>query len=154
MRLPLLAVVALLALSCQGKRRQPNILFIMADDLGWNDVSWNNKAMTTPTLERLASEGIRLDQAYSQQVISALPLRRKHVPLTGKPKCHSNPEHSGLHTVASRFPHWQVPVPHREAEEGLEAAAADGAGPQPDHHGGGAARAWLCHSHGRQVAPG
>ena len=143
MRLPLLAVVALLAVSCQGKRRQPNILFIMADDLGWNDVSWNNAAMTTPTLERLASEGIRLDQAYSQQV-----------PLSGKPKCHSNPEHSGLHTVASRFPHRQVPVPHWEAEEGLEAAAADGAGAQPDHHGGGAARAWLCHSHGRQVAPG
>ena len=41
----------------------------MADDLGWNDVSWNNKAMTTPTLERLAREGIRLDQAYSQQVL-------------------------------------------------------------------------------------
>ena len=68
MRLPLLAVVALLA-PCQAERRQPNILFIMADDLGWNDVSWNNKAMTTPTLERLAREGIRLDQAYSQQVL-------------------------------------------------------------------------------------
>ena len=65
MRPPLLAVLALLV-PCRGK--QPNILFIMADDLGWNDVSWNNKAMTTPTLERLASEGIRLDQAYSQQV--------------------------------------------------------------------------------------
>ena len=65
MRPPLLAVLALLV-PCRGK--QPNILFIMADDLGWNDVSWNNKAMTTPTLERLANEGIRLDQAYSQQV--------------------------------------------------------------------------------------
>ena len=67
MRPPLLLVLALLA-PCHGKRRQPNILFIMADDLGWNDVSWNNPAMTTPTLEKLASEGIRLDQAYSQQV--------------------------------------------------------------------------------------
>jgi len=79
MRLPLLAVVALLA-PCQAERRQPNILFIMADDLGWNDVSWNNKAMTTPTLERLAREGIRLDQAYSQQVCT--PSRAAF--LTGK----------------------------------------------------------------------
>lgn len=153
MRLPLLAVVTLLA-RCQGERRRPNILFIMADDLGWNDVSWNNKAMTTPTLERLANEGIRLDQAYSQQVPEIWLLCRKHVPLSRKPKCHSNPEHSGLHTVASRFPHWQVPVPHREAEKGAEASAADGAGSQPDHHGGGAERARLRHSHGRQVAPG
>jgi len=52
----------------------------MADDLGWNDVSWNNKAMTTPTLERLASEGIRLNQAYSQQVCT--PSRAAF--LTGK----------------------------------------------------------------------
>ena len=51
-----------------GLRKQPNIVFIMADDLGWNDVSWNNKDMPTNNLEQLAKEGVRLDQAYSQQV--------------------------------------------------------------------------------------
>ena len=145
MGLPLLAVVVLLA-PCQAERRQPNILFIMADDLGWNDVSWNNKAMTTPTLERLANEGIRLDQAYSQQVLHIDQARPTHE--------ETKMSHSGLHTVSSRFPHGQVPVPHREAEEGSEAAAADGAGSQPDHHGRGDASAWLCHAHGRKVAPG
>ena len=54
------------AVSCA--RSQPNIILVLADDLGWNDVSWNNPAMPTPTLARLASEGVRLDQAYSQQV--------------------------------------------------------------------------------------
>ena len=48
--------------------RAPNFLLLVGDDVGYNDVSWNNPAMTTPTLEKLASEGIRLDQAYSQQV--------------------------------------------------------------------------------------
>ena len=47
---------------------KPNLIFILVDDLGWNDVSWNNKDMPTPNLEKLANEGIRLDQAYSQQV--------------------------------------------------------------------------------------
>jgi len=54
------------AVSCA--RAQPNIILVLADDLGWNDVSWNNPAMPTPTLARLADEGVRLDQAYSQQV--------------------------------------------------------------------------------------
>ena len=49
-------------------REKPNIIFILADDLGWNDVSWNNPDMPTPHMEHLAQEGIRLDQAYSQQV--------------------------------------------------------------------------------------
>ena len=62
-----------LALSCLsqlvgGHRQQPNILFILADDLGWNDVSWHNPEMPTSGLERLAGAGVRLEQSYSQQV--------------------------------------------------------------------------------------
>lgn len=62
-----------LALSslCQlvvSQTKQPNIVFILADDLGWNDVSWHNPVMPTTNMERLAREGLRLEQAYSQQV--------------------------------------------------------------------------------------
>jgi hypothetical protein len=67
----LMCVIVLLSVCMSvvsGVRSQPNIIFILADDLGWNDVSWNNRDMPTPNLEQLASEGIRLDQAYSQQV--------------------------------------------------------------------------------------
>jgi arylsulfatase A-like enzyme len=42
----------------------PNIVVILADDLGWNDVSWNNPRVKTPNLERLCAEGVRLDQQY------------------------------------------------------------------------------------------
>merc|ERR1712241_964737 len=62
--------LALLCLSqlALGQEKPPNIIFILADDLGWNDVSWHNPDMPTATLARLASDGVRLDQAYSQQV--------------------------------------------------------------------------------------
>ena len=46
----------------------PNLVLILADDLGWGDVSWHNPAMLTPNLDLLAKEGVILDQVYSQQV--------------------------------------------------------------------------------------
>ena len=33
---------------------QPNIILIVADDLGYNDVSWHNPDIQTPNMERLA----------------------------------------------------------------------------------------------------
>ena len=44
----------------------PNILYILVDDFGYSDVSWNNPAMQTPVLAQLANEGVILDQFYSQ----------------------------------------------------------------------------------------
>ena len=36
------------------------------DDLGYNDVSWNNPGMATPVLGGLAREGVVLDSYYTQ----------------------------------------------------------------------------------------
>src|SRR2546430_15362137 len=45
---------------------KPNILFIMADDLGFADVScYGQRDYTTPNIDRLALEGMRFIQAYS-----------------------------------------------------------------------------------------
>jgi arylsulfatase A-like enzyme len=42
-------------------------VLIVADDLGWNDVSWHNPAMRTPHLGALATNhGVILDQHYAQ----------------------------------------------------------------------------------------
>ncbi|KAK2170977.1 hypothetical protein NP493_1118g00005 [Ridgeia piscesae] len=48
--------------------RPPNVLLIVADDLGWNDVGWHNPKMKTPTLNRLAEEGVTLNYSYVHPV--------------------------------------------------------------------------------------
>jgi arylsulfatase A-like enzyme len=46
--------------------RPPNIVFILADDLGWTDLaSYGSDLHQTPNLDRLAREGMRFTQAYS-----------------------------------------------------------------------------------------
>ena len=37
---------------------------MLADDLGWSDVSWHNEEMKTPHLQELADTGVTLDQSY------------------------------------------------------------------------------------------
>ena len=49
---------------------KPNIIMIVADDLGWNDVSWHNPDIISPNLESLARGGIRLENHYVQPVCS------------------------------------------------------------------------------------
>ncbi len=45
---------------------RPNILLIVADDLGWADAGFRGSDIDTPNLDRLAREGARLDQFYVQ----------------------------------------------------------------------------------------
>lgn len=48
------------------KKAQPNIIFIMADDLGYGDLGcYGQKLIKTPNIDRLASQGIRFLQAYA-----------------------------------------------------------------------------------------
>jgi arylsulfatase A-like enzyme len=54
-----------LLLSTQAVER-PNLLFILADDLGWSDPGcYGNPHHQTPRLDRLAQEGLRFTQAYA-----------------------------------------------------------------------------------------
>ena len=49
-----------------GPRRAPNIVLVLADDLGWGDVgAYGASAIRTPHLDRMAREGVRLTSAYS-----------------------------------------------------------------------------------------
>jgi arylsulfatase A-like enzyme len=49
---------------------KPNIVFLLADDLGSHDVSWRGSEIQTPNLDALAMGGARLDQFYVQPVCS------------------------------------------------------------------------------------
>ena len=42
----------------------PNILVIVADDLGYNDIAWHNPEIVSPNLEKLAKDGIILENHY------------------------------------------------------------------------------------------
>lgn len=45
---------------------KPNIIFLLADDMGYGDMGcYGQKLMNTPNLDRLASQGIRFTQAYA-----------------------------------------------------------------------------------------
>jgi arylsulfatase A-like enzyme len=47
---------------------RPNILLIVADDLGWSDVGWHGGFGKTPHMDRLVREGVELDRHYVQPV--------------------------------------------------------------------------------------
>jgi arylsulfatase A-like enzyme len=51
-------------------KRGPNIILIVADDLGWKDVSWHGGKFKTPVLEKLLRAGVELDRNYVQPVCS------------------------------------------------------------------------------------
>ena len=48
--------------------KPPHIILIVADDLGYNDVSWHNPDILTPSLGRLAAAGVILEQSYVQPI--------------------------------------------------------------------------------------
>jgi len=61
--------------------RRPNIVVIVADDAGWNDVGYHGSEIETPVIDRLAREGLELDRFYVYPVCS--PTRAAF--LTGRP---------------------------------------------------------------------
>ena len=60
------------ALYTQSRASQPNIIFIMADDLGYGDLScYGQKTIQTPNIDRLAAEGIRFTQVFAGSTVCA-----------------------------------------------------------------------------------
>lgn len=47
-----------------NKKDRPNIVFIIADDMGWADVGYHGSEIETPNIDRLAAEGVRFNQHY------------------------------------------------------------------------------------------
>ncbi len=49
---------------------QPNIVFIMADDLGYADLSCcGRRDFETPNIDRIAERGVRFTQAYANSAV-------------------------------------------------------------------------------------
>ena len=47
---------------------KPNIVFVLVDDLGWNGVGFHNPAVQTPTIDALATSGLKIDGFYTYKV--------------------------------------------------------------------------------------
>ena len=47
------------------KRKQPNIILIMSDDMGFSDIGCYGSEISTPTLDNLAANGLRFTQFYN-----------------------------------------------------------------------------------------
>jgi len=74
-------------------RDQPNIIFIMADDLGYGDLGcYGQSVIKTPHIDKLAQEGLRFTQCYAGSTVCA-PSRS--VLMTG--------QHTGHTTVRGNF---------------------------------------------------
>ena len=56
-------IVAILTCNAVADER-PNVVILVADDLGWADVSFHGQQIETPNLDRLASEGVELSRFY------------------------------------------------------------------------------------------
>lgn len=64
------AAAALISREGRAQAARPNILFIMADDLGYADLScYGRRDYTTPNVDRLAAEGMKFVQAYANSAV-------------------------------------------------------------------------------------
>jgi arylsulfatase A-like enzyme len=68
----LLALTGFTAAALDGPGMRPNIIFIMADDLGYADVGcYGQEKIQTPHIDRLAVEGTRFTQVYAGNSVCA-----------------------------------------------------------------------------------
>lgn len=102
------ALLSLVLLACfqafsTAADRPPNVVFIIADDLGWGDLGcYGQQKIRTPNLDRMASEGLRLTRHYSGNAVCA-PSRC--VLMTGK-----HPGHAWIRNNKEMKPEGQEPV--------------------------------------------
>ncbi|XP_077955831.1 arylsulfatase I isoform X1 [Gasterosteus aculeatus] len=72
------------------KKTQPHIIFILTDDQGFNDIGYHNPTLKTPTLDKLAAEGVTLENYYVQPICT--PSRSQLI--TGRYQIHTGLQHS------------------------------------------------------------
>ena len=93
---------------------QPNVVILLADDLGWNDVGYHGAPIETPQIDRLAREGVELDRFYVQPICT--PTRAAL--LTGR-----SPLRAGLvFGVARPWDYFGLPQSEHLLSESLRAA--------------------------------
>ncbi|KAG7477041.1 hypothetical protein MATL_G00089140 [Megalops atlanticus] len=70
-------------------RKPPHVVFILADDYGWNDVGYHGSEIRTPNIDKLSSQGVRLENYYVQPLCT--PSRNQL--MTGRYQIHTGMQH-------------------------------------------------------------
>lgn len=62
----------LVVAGCHAITERPNIVFILADDLGYSDIGYHGGSgqMKTPVMDKLAHDGVKLENYYVQPLCS------------------------------------------------------------------------------------
>ena len=117
--LPILVISAVICASACANERKPNVVFILADDLGWSDTTLygTTKFYNTPNIERLAARGMTFSRAYSSSPLCS-PTRASV--LTGlsparhgitSPNCHLPKVNLTATETATGSPKQQATIP-------------------------------------------
>lgn len=102
--IPLLGILTQPAARGQQAAGKPNIIFIIADDVSWDDIGcYGNPAVRTPNIDRIARQGIRFDNAYLT-ASSCSPSRNSII--SGR-----YPHNTGAAELHTPLPASQVPFP-------------------------------------------
>ncbi|HBV65864.1 MAG TPA: N-acetylgalactosamine-6-sulfatase, partial [Rhodopirellula sp.] len=107
---PFFLVLSVEAEPAREKPVRPNIILLMGDDHGWEEVGYNEHPyVKTPCLDEMAASGLRLDNFYAQPVCSPT---RGNV-LTGR-----HPNRYGTFTPGRSIRPEEVTVAHLLGEAG------------------------------------
>ncbi|CAA6677604.1 MULTISPECIES: arylsulfatase [unclassified Lentimonas] len=91
------SAVCLSAVSYAAAPHQPNIIFVISDDLGYGDIScYGQENFTTPHIDKLAETGLRFTRHYSGATVCS-PSRCSL--MTGRDGGHATVRGNGAHTI-------------------------------------------------------
>lgn len=114
MSLPHLSLLVLLLIVAAGSPpadaspnpQRPNVVLILADDLGWADVGFHGGEIATPHLDTLAARGVRCEQFYVQPTCSPTRIALmtgRYTFRTGGQMCVLRPYHAHGAPLEDRF---------------------------------------------------